>query len=295
MDFSYSNSKVTHQGVWKIGNNIEIDCYVTNDKVRLLSLRATARAVGLIGGGSTAIIRNLKSLWIQPYLSDNLKIWVSWATNNKIELKSGIQGGSFFPFEATYLVDICKAYIEANNAGILTQDQSKIADRLLNIMTGFAKVGIISFIDEITAYQVTREQDAIEKIMRIYIAEEFLPWTKLFRDDYFIHICRLKGWTYSLKNERKLPKVVGKYTNELIYKQLPYGVLEALKNKTPKSKNGNNLIRYHQSLTLEQGLQHLLRHLDTVIALMNISDTWYEFIEVFDKNFAKHKQLRFKF
>ena len=36
-------SKVTHQGQWKINDEVAIDCYVTDKEYRLLSLRGTAR------------------------------------------------------------------------------------------------------------------------------------------------------------------------------------------------------------------------------------------------------------
>ena len=61
------NAKVTHKGDWKISDDIIIECYVTDDKRRLLSLRGTARAMDLKGGGSGALLRNLKAGWIQPF------------------------------------------------------------------------------------------------------------------------------------------------------------------------------------------------------------------------------------
>jgi hypothetical protein len=288
-------SKVTHQGKWVVGKNIAIDCYVTDDKRRLLSLRGTARAMNLKGGGSGGLLRNLKSAWIQPYLSDQLKAWILVVSQENIGRVNGISGPAFIPFEATLFVDVCTAYVQADNDGVLSSTQSMIAHRLLGIMSAFAKVGIVSIVDEITGYQKERKKDELQQILRMYISEEFLPWTKMFSDQFYEHIFRLKGWGSFLKYGRKMPQVIGYYTNELIYKKLPDGVLEALKDKTPKSKSGNNLVRYHQSLTQEQGVKHLLQHMSAVMALMNISDTWDEFLYIFDRNFAKHRQLRIVF
>lgn len=68
--------EVTHQGVWDIGEDITIDCYVTKDKIRLMSLRGTARAMNIKGGGSGGLLRNLKAKYLEPYLSDHLKMWI---------------------------------------------------------------------------------------------------------------------------------------------------------------------------------------------------------------------------
>ena len=43
--------KVISYGQWEIDKDISIDCYVTEDGQRLLSLRGTARAMGLSGSG----------------------------------------------------------------------------------------------------------------------------------------------------------------------------------------------------------------------------------------------------
>ena len=256
------NAKVTHKGDWKIADDITIECYVTDDKRRLLSLRGTARAMDLRGGGSGALLRNLKAAWIQPFLSDHLKI--------------------------------CKAYVMADNRGILNENQSAIAKRLLHIMSAFAKVGIVALVDEITGYQKEREEDELQKILSKYISAEFLEWTKRFPDEFYEQIFRLKEWG-EFQTHHKMPQIVGKITNEIVYKQLPEGVLEELRNKTPKSESGNNLYKFHQSLTLDTGIPHLDKHLVSVITLMKVADDWDDFIYLFNKSYSKNYQLRFDF
>lgn len=85
---------------------------------------------------------------------------------------------------------------------------------------------------------------------------------------------RLKGWSY---NGKKKPQYVGKLTNQYIYEQLPDGILEELKTKTPKNK------RLHQSLTEQVGIPHLDKQLQKTIALMQASDSWEEFDTLFKK------------
>lgn len=288
------NAKVTHKGDWKIADDITIECYVTDDKRRLLSLRGTARAMDLRGGGSGALLRNLKAAWIQPFLSDHLKIWILGADTQSLGKISGVVGPAFIPFEAELFVDVCKAYVMADNRGILNENQSAIAKRLLHIMSAFAKVGIVALVDEITGYQKEREEDELQKILSKYISAEFLEWTKRFPDEFYEQIFRLKGWG-EFQTHHKMPQIVGKITNEIVYKQLPEGVLEELRNKTPKSESGNNLYKFHQSLTLDTGIPHLDKHLISIITLMKVADDWDDFIYLFNKSYSKNYQLRFDF
>lgn len=287
---------VTHQGSWSVDNNLEIDCYVTDTKLRLMSLRGTARAMTLKGGGSGALLRNLKSKWIQPYLSDHLKDWILGAENGLLPKISSVSGPSFIPFEATLFVDVCNAYIKAQRDGKLSNQQSIIADRLLSIMSAFAKMGIVALIDEITGYQEEREKDELQKILKAYISEELLPWQKKFPDEYYKELFRLNGWEYTFHGIKKRPGVIGTWTNSLIYDELPPGIKDELKKNIPVSASGNKTLRMHQFLTEDIGNPHLRSQLDQIIMLFRLSDNmkdmWYKFEKAKDR---KNGQLEIPF
>lgn len=267
--------RATHNGIWNINDSTRIKCYVMDNRERVLSLRGAAQSMGLTGGGSLALVRNLNSQWISPFLSDSLREWLSKANRNELPQYLTKTGGKFTPFKASDFVDLCKAYIDAKHAGVLKlESQIAVADRLYIIMTAFAKVGLDAIIDEVTGYQYDREHDELQRLLSLYISEELMPWTKRFPDEFYRQMFRLKGWTYNGKNR---PQYVGKLTNHYIYEQLPDGVLEELKQKTPKSK------RLHQSLTDEVGIPHLDKQLQKTIGLMQASDTWEEFDRLFSK------------
>ena len=267
--------KATHNGVWNINGSVKIKCYVMDNKERVLSLRGAATSMGLTGGGSLALVRNLNSQWISPFLSDSLRDWLSKANRNELPQYLTKTGGKFTPFKASDFVDLCKAYVDAKHAGILKlKSQIAVADRLYTIMTAFAKVGLDAIIDEVTGYQYDREHDELQRLLSLYISEELMPWAKRFPDEFYKQMFRLKGWTYNGKNR---PQYVGKLTNHYIYEQLPDGVLEELKQRTPKSK------RLHQSLTDEVGIPHLDKQLQKTIGLMQASDSWEEFDALFAK------------
>jgi hypothetical protein len=284
-----TETTVINYGKWEIDNenNISIDCYVTDDERRLLSLRGTARAMGLTGGGSGALVRNMKSNYLQPYLSEDLKKWISDVENNEIKLIKG-SGKSFTPFDATLFVDLCKAYVTAKSDGIFEdpqwEKQSVMADKLLSIMSAFAKVGIIALIDEITGYQEERQRDELQKLLAEFVRKEYLPWARRFQEEFYIEMYRLKDWDY--RGNSKTP-YVGKLTNYLVYDLLPEGVLEELQRKNPvdkKLKRRKN--RHHQYLTESTGITYLDKHLVSVITLMRACDTWEEFDKLFRKSFA---------
>lgn len=267
--------KATHYGVWNIGQDIKIECYVMDNKERVLSLRGAAKSMGLVGGGSLALVRNLNSQWISPYLSDGLRDWLEKANRNNLPQYRTKSGGKFTPFGADIFVDLCKAYVDAKHNGDLKlESQIAVSNRLYAIMTAFAKTGLSAIIDEVTGYQYDREKDELQKLLSKYVSEELLPWAKRFPDEFYKQMFRLKGWTYTGTNR---PQYVGKLTNQYIYDQLPEGVLQELKEKTPKNK------KLHQSLTESVGVPHLDKQLQKTIALMQASDTWEEFEKLFEK------------
>ncbi len=282
--------KVTHQGKWKISDDIEIDCYVTSDKRRFLSLRGTARAMGIVSNNSRALLRSLQSKWIEPYLSHQLQSWKYRASEDKLEPLEVISGPAIIPFETTLFVDLCKAYMLASKDGVLTEAGTRIAHNLISIMTAFAKVGLDALVDEITGYQKERSDSDLQRLLSKYICAEFLEWSKMFPDEFYEQLFRLREWTGFGKSGRKMPGVVGYFTNDIVYARLPCGVLAALKKKTPKSEAGNNLVRYHQGLSEDYGVKHLEKHLIAVIALMKSSDSWDQFLYMLDRNYPKYGQ-----
>ena len=182
--------KVTHQGKWKISDDIEIDCYVTSDKRRFLSLRGTARAMGIVSNNSRALLRSLQSKWIEPYLSHQLQSWKYRASKDKLERLEVISGPAIIPFETTLFVDLCKAYMLASKDGVLTEAGTRIAHNLISIMTAFAKVGLDALVDEITGYQKERNDSDLQRLLSKYICAEFWSGVRCFQmssmSSYFV-------------------------------------------------------------------------------------------------------------
>lgn len=286
--------KATHSGTWIIDEEkgIMIECYVMDNKERVLSLRGAARGIGIKGNGSQALTRNLNSMWIAPYLSEGLKDWLNSANRNELPIYYTTKGVKFQPFEASLFVDLCKAYVDALHDGVLkTEVQKRTAERMYIIMSAFAKVGLVAVIDEVTGYQDERDRNELQLILEKYVSQELLPWAKRFPDEFYKQMFRLKGWEYKGKAK---PSYAGKLTNEYIYNYLPPGVLDELKRKTPKNKSGNRNTRFHQFLTEDTGLPTLDHQLQQTIALMKASDSWDEFDNLFRKAMGVPIQLELK-
>lgn len=228
---------------------------------------------------------------LQPFINEELR-----AVIDKVEYINK-NGKVLEGFDANILPLVSDLYLRAREAGVITNpNQLATAKKAEILVRSLAKVAITALIDEATGYQYDRERDELQKILKIYISEELLKWQKTFPDTYYIEIFRLNGWNYTIRDIQKRPGVIGKWTNKIIYEQLPKGILEELKKKTPKSSSGNYTSRFFQSLTLDTGHPHLSAQLNQVIAIMRISDNWQEFINNFNKMVSrKNGQLELKF
>ncbi len=261
----------------KLGE-VEIPCYVLEDGTRVLSGRGVQKAIGYDGSSGDWLKKFVDRLGV----SDEIVAGFS----NPIKFMRPDAGGSqpeTYGYEATTLIDLCDAVLQLKKAGKLKPNQLIYADHAEMIIRSVAKVGIIALVDEATGYQYEREHDELQKILRAYIAEELLAWQKRFPDVFYKEIFRLNGWDYTVSTIKKRPGVIGKWTNKVIYEQLPKGVLRELKEKTPKSQAGNYTARFHQSLTEDIGNPHLQAQINSVIPLMQISDNWKQFLSHFNK------------
>lgn len=268
--------------------NVEIPAYVLNNGMRVLSQNGIQKAIGFSGTTGNWLSSFVKTKQIKPYISAGLFD----ALANRVVFQRTGAGGSVsdtYGYDATILIDICDAIIEAKNAGDLSKSYLHYAEQAELIIRAVAKVGIIALVDEATGYQYEREKDELQKILKAYIAEELLPWQKRFPDEFYKEIFRLNKWDYTVSGIKQRPGVIGTWTKKLIYHQLPRGVLKELYDKTPRTPKGKLAAKLHQSLTLDIGNPHLEKQLVSVITLMNISKDWREFIRFFNKKFGQQE------
>ncbi len=264
----------------KLGK-LEIPCYVLEDGTRVFSGRGIQNAIGANPNSSgTWLNKFVNGSLISNYLAPG----VLDKFNNPIKFNRPSAGGSqsaTYGYEATILIDFCDAIIEANKS------RENIPENIIAnaeiIIRSVAKVGIIALVDEATGYQHERENNELQKILKAYISEELLPWQKKFPDIYYKEFFRLNGWDYTVNGIKKRPGVIGKWTNTLIYDQLPKGILDELKKKTPVSNTGNKTARYHQFLTLDVGEPNLNNQINQIVTLFQLSDNMEHMWSQFEK------------
>lgn len=263
--------------------DIQLPCYVLEDGRRVLvqggmirSLDMSPGSSGGSGGDRLAKFANGKIL--TPYVPPNL----ASAITHPIKFKTP-KGATAYGYEATALADLCDAVLEARKKGVLQMQQKHIAERCEVLVRGFARVGIIALVDEVTGYQTIRARNELHKILESYIAKELLPWTKRFPDEFYKELFRLRGWEYSPVSVKR-PVLVGKLTNIVVYKRLPPGVIEELKDKNP-TVNGRRKYKHHQFLTEDIGNPHLEKHLASVTTLMRVSTNWRGFKSLLERAF----------
>jgi hypothetical protein len=74
-----------------------------------------------------------------------------------------------------------------------------------------------------------------------YVEESFRPWVKRFPDELLAQVMRVYGHDPKGRGNRR-PQFIGKFINEYIYDQFPYGVLDELQRVNPVKESGHGTI-----------------------------------------------------
>lgn len=281
--------QILHEGELLL-NDIAISCYVLEDGRRVLSSREMQRSLRLVDDDSDTqssgarLKRYLDQKSLKPFIfkgkpEGHYDPIICYKGEQKIN-----------GYEATVLVDICDAFMQARKEITLSSRQAIIAEQCEILVRSFAKVGLISLIDEATGYQYDRERFELQKILKAYISEEILKWQLTFTDDFYKEMFRLWGIPFIPKFIKRKPQFIGRLTNTYIYEQLPGGVLDAIKGNTPKTKSGNYKYKFHQSLSPDVGREHLKKQITEVTTLMTIADTKEDFQALFKKKYHQDPQ-----
>jgi hypothetical protein len=263
----------------RIGD-IEIPCYVLEDGRRVLAQRGLQSGIGLSEGGGKDGARKIATLMARlEEKGIDIKDLVARA-NSPIQFIPPHGGNPADGYDATILPDVCAVLIAADQAGKLDARLRRLAQRAGILQHGFATLGIVALVDEATGYQKDRARDALAKILEAFVAKELQPWVKTFDSDYYEQMFRLRGLPYPPETNNLRPQYFGKLTNDIVYRRLAPGVLDALKEEARKSEKKSRL---HQHLTAGYGRQELLKHLGSVVTLMKLSNTWADFLRNLNK------------
>ncbi|MFT4020044.1 MAG: P63C domain-containing protein [Acinetobacter sp.] len=276
--------KATHTGDLRIGN-ITLLCHVLENENRVISGNAMQKALGFSKNSSGMALRNFIDGKLVPFLDpESLE-----KLNNPVKFSRVGSGGSVpetHGYDASILIDICDAIIEASKRGILSKSQETQAIFAEMIIRSVAKVGLVALIDEATGYQEIRDRYALQAILDKYLAKELAAWAKRFPDEFYQEMFRLKKWSFK-PNSVARPGVVGRYTVDLVYERLAPGLLEELEQLNPKNEKGRRKNRHHQWLSSDVGHPALSQHVHSIIGFMKLADSWDQLLSMVDRVYPK--------
>lgn len=259
--------------------NIEIPCYVLDDDTRVLSQRGLQSGIGMSKGGGSSKGEQRMAVFIDGLAAKGIDVKdLAARIRNPIRFKIPGNSATAYGYEATILADLCDAVLAARKVpGALQPQQAHIADRCEILVRGFARVGIIALVDEATGFQRDRAKNALAQILEAFIAKELQPYVQTFQPEYYQELFRLRGLAYPDDSVR--PRYFGVLTNDIVYKRLAPSVLEELKRVTPKDESGRRKHKYFQMLTTNIGYPKLKEHLGAVVAFMQLSKDYPDFME----------------
>lgn len=265
---------------------VEIPCYVLEDGTRVLARAGVIRAIGRTGKAKGG--RQYDEEFQTPVFltASNLKPFISQdILENSKPIVFRVNNVSVIGYSAEFLPQVCEIFLDAQEAGVLRPNQFHIAQACKMLHRSFAKIGIIGLVDEATGYQQVRARDALQAFLDTFLRKELAAWVRMFPDEFFTEIFRLKKWKWKGTNRR--PQVVGKYINDLIYDRLGPGVLEELQRRNPANAKGRRKSKHHQWLTEDIGNPALAQHMYACIGFMRAAEEWETFKTSFYRAFPK--------
>ncbi len=217
-----------------------LDCYVLDDDRRVVSQAGVVRLLTEKPGESVAVERGN----LGRYLGRLPSRYAALATRPTVEF-SPPGGGVAKGVDATTIVDILRAYDEADDTGSLLPSQRHLARNARRVLRALAGVGIVALIDEATGFQAQREAAALSFTYRAILLDSACGWDLMWPAEFVHAICRLHGveWIGGV-HPQWLTSTYEKLYEEILGKE----VCAELKTRNPRPKYGTN---HHQWLTPE--------------------------------------------
>jgi hypothetical protein len=174
--------RATHKGSFLEEFGTDVDCYVLDDerKTAVISQTGMGQALGLSSRGN-AFPRFLASKSMAGFIGAQLQEKIA----QPLRFQWGT-GGALLPvngFEATLLIDVCKAIVAAESAGKLNRQQKHVAAQAHIILGASAKAGIQGLVYALAGYDVTKEE--VIAAFKIYVQEEAKKYESEFPPELY--------------------------------------------------------------------------------------------------------------
>lgn len=261
-----------YQGTLFLGD-VQIECHVLNDGRRVISQREVVRV--LTGGRDSGTLGR--------YLARHPTYDAASLDGRTISFRAP-PNVMATGYEATLLIELCEAYLDARAQKKLHPSQQGLAAMAEIVVRASAKVGIIALVDEATGYQDVRKKNSLQIKLQAFIADDLQEWAKQFPDEFWFELARLEGVHYS---PRHRPWRWGRYVMMFVYDTIDADVGRELRKRNP---NPRFLSNHHQWLR-EFGRDKLQAQIHATIAIMKLCTDMDDFRRKFARVYAKTRQL----
>jgi hypothetical protein len=283
----------SHKGNFKEEFGTNVECYVLNDATRtpVISQTGIGKAIGLASRGN-ALPRFLASQSMAGSLSAELTekiqnpLKFQWSSGG-----SGVPPAQVNGYDATILIDLCKAIIRAGEEGRLKPHQKKLAIQAAIIISASAKSGIKGLVYALAGYNPTA--DEVIQAFKLYVQEEARKYEQEFPNELYMAWHRL----YDIPvYERGKPWYFKHLTVNHIYFPLAESrgrVLELVRAlKAKQSDKGKKLFQFLSEI----GARALRINIGRVLEMAESSATSAEYEAKLRTRFGTHDgQAEFNF
>lgn len=234
------------------------DCYVLDDGRRVFSQRGMVAALsgGRESGNLGAYLTKI------PNLPAHLNAGASFEfVTSKDAGSAAVAEGR----EARFLIDVARAYVDAERAGLLHPRQKRLAGRSLDFIIACAETGIEALVDEATRYQAVREADFLERLFEKRLRAQAAPYRVTWHPDVVAELCKVFRIQYDGKT---FPMVLNGVIGKLYRTFLGEEVWLEMKRRNPRGEDRDK----HTQWMTEQTYGVLRDHLE-VIKVLAITST----------------------
>lgn len=185
--------QVLHQGSFEKEFGVDIDCYVLDDPARtaVISQRGMGQAIGLSKRGDRLTVF-ASSKTMEDYIGRDLreKLAKPLVFQRKGAAAKSRVGDKAHGYDATILIDLCNAILDAKRAGKLTRKRyDRMAAQAQIVLSASGKAGIKGLVWALAGYNPLA-QDVIEAF-KAYVQEEARKYEQEFPNELYVQWHRL--------------------------------------------------------------------------------------------------------
>lgn len=278
------------RGNFKEDFGFDAECYVLNDiaKTAVMSQRGMAAALGLSLSSGTA----LRSLVNSKAISgSSVGAEIAEKMANPLIFKDSTVGSGYVQprpvhgNDATLLIDICNALIEAEGTGTLAPSQARFAQQARILVSASAKSGIQNLVYRLTGYDATKEE--VVAAFRAFVQDEAKRYEKEFPPELYLAWARLYGITPPVRGRSWKHRHL---TVDHVYYPLARSsgkLLSLLKESRATDGGGKKLFQFLN----EVGTRALRIHLGRLLEMAESSTDQRAYEKRFTERFGGQQEL----